>query len=158
MIDTHLNPAFGESQLRLITKDAAQSFLNAKMKGGSSWKTIKHIRTVFGSIIEAAVRDELLISNPVRRTRLPRRGPTEEPLPIAPATLHNLIQSLAEPSRSIAALLVMTGLRIGELLALRWQDVDLQKGFLSVRQTVYEGHFDEPKSKRSKRCIPLGNL
>jgi integrase len=43
------------------------------------------------------------------------------------------------------------------LLALRWQDVDLQKGFLSVRQTVYEGHFDEPKSKRSKRRIPLGS-
>ena len=50
----------------------------------------------------------------------------------------------------------MTGLRIGELLALRWQDVDLQDGFLSVHQTVYEGHFDEPKSKRSKRRIPLG--
>jgi integrase len=47
----------------------------------------------------------------------------------------------------------MTGLRIGGLLALRWQDVDLQNGFLSVRQTVYEGHFDEPKSKRR---IPLG--
>lgn len=49
----------------------------------------------------------------------------------------------------------MTGLRIGELLALRWQDVDLQNGFLSVRQTVYEGHFDEPKTKRSKRTVPL---
>jgi len=47
-------------------------------------------------------------------------------------------------------------LRIGELLALRWQDIDLLKGLLSVNQTVYEGHFDEPKSKRSKRCIPLG--
>ena len=43
-----------------------------------------------------------------------------------------------------------------ELLALRWQDVDLEKGFLSVRQTVYEGHFDVPNSKRSKRTLPLG--
>jgi integrase len=49
----------------------------------------------------------------------------------------------------------MAGLRIGELLALRWQDVDLQNGFLSVRQTVYEGHFDEPKTKHSKRTVPL---
>jgi integrase len=47
-------------------------------------------------------------------------------------------------------------LRIGELLALRWQDIDLLKGFLSVNQTVYEGHFDEPKSRGSKRRIPLG--
>lgn len=50
----------------------------------------------------------------------------------------------------------MTGLRIGELLALRWQDVDLQKVFITVRQRVYEGHFEEPKSKRSKRSVPLG--
>ena len=156
MVDTHLNPVFGESQLRLITKDAVQSFLNAKAKSGSSWKTVKHIRTAFGSIIEAAVRDELLASNPVRRTRLPRRGPEQERAPIAMDIVRTLIEKLPEPARSIAALLAMTGLRIGELLALRWQDVDLENGFLSVNQSVYEGHFDEPKSKRSRRRVPLG--
>ena len=156
MIDTHLIPVFGDKQLRLITKDSVQSFLNAKAQGGSSWKTVKHIRTVFGSILEAAVRDDLLISNPVRRTRLPRRGAEKEKAPIAAEDVTALIDKLAEPSRSIAALLAMTGLRIGELLALRWQDVDLVNGFLAVNQSVYEGHFDEPKSKRSKRRVPLG--
>lgn len=47
-------------------------------------------------------------------------------------------------------------LRIGELLVLRRQEVDLEDGFLPVRQTVYEGHFNELKSKRSKRSIPPG--
>jgi len=98
----------------------------------------------------------LLTGNPVRKTRLPRRGPVEEKAPIETERVKELIEKLGEPSRSIASLLARTGLRIGELLALRWQDVDLQNGFLSVRQTVYEGHFDEPKSKRSKRRIPLG--
>jgi integrase len=140
----------------LITKDSVQGFLNGKAQGGSSWKTVKHIRTVFGSILEAAVRDELLTSNPVRRTRLPRRGAEKEAAPIATENVKALIEKLAEPSRSIAALLGMTGLRIGELLALRWQDVDLVNGFLAVNQSVYDGHFDEPKSKRSKRRVPLG--
>jgi integrase len=158
MIDAHLNPAFGDMQLRLITKDAVQSFLNAKAKNGSSWKTVKHIRTAFGTIIEAAVRDELMISNPVRKTRLPRRSQAEESLEISPATIATLIEKLPEPSRSIATLLAATGLRIGELLALRWQDVDLEKKYLWVRQTVYEGHFDEPKSKRSKRKVPLAPI
>ena len=158
MIDAHLYPAFGETQLRLVTRDAVQGFLMAKTRDGLSWKTVKHIRTVFGTIIEAAVMQELLTYNPVRKTRLPRRGPVEEKAPIAPESLLALIERLAEPSRSITSLLVMTGLRIGELLALRWQDVDLQDGFLSVRQTVYEGHFDEPKSRRSKRRIPLGPI
>ena len=156
MVNTHLMPVFGDTPLRLISKESVQSFLHAKAKGDSSWKTVKHISTVFGSILEAAVRDEMLASNPVRRTRLPRRGPVDEKSPIEMETVKELIEKLAEPSRSISSLLAMTGLRIGELLALRWQDIDLQQGLLSVNQTVYEGHFDEPKTKRSKRRIPLG--
>jgi integrase len=119
MVDAHLIPVFGDTQLRLISKDRVQSFLTAKAQGGSSWKTVKLIRTAFGSILEAAVRDELLASNPVRRTRLPRRGPVDEKSPIAMETVKELIEKLVEPSRSIAALLARTGLRIGELLALR---------------------------------------
>ena len=156
MVDAHLNPAFGDTQLRLITKDAVQCFLNAKARSGLSWKTVKHVRTAFGTIIEAAVKDDFMADNPVRRTRLPRRSPVEEKTPIELETVKELIEKLPEPSCSIAALLARTGLRIGELLALRWQDIDLLKGLLSVNQTVYEGHFDEPKSKRSKRRIPLG--
>ena len=156
MVNAHLMPVFGDTQLRLLTKDRVQSFLTAKAQGDSSWKTVKHIRTAFGSILEAAVRDEMLASNPVRRTRLPRRGPVDEKSPIEMETVKELIRKLAEPSHSIATLLAMTGLRIGELLALRWQDIDLQQRLLSVNQTVYEGHFDEPKTKRSKRRIPLG--
>jgi hypothetical protein len=74
LIDTHLMPVFENTQLRLITKDAVQSFLNAKAQGGSSWKTVRHVRTMFGSILDAAYRDDLLVSNPVRKTRLPRRA------------------------------------------------------------------------------------
>lgn len=50
-------------------------------------------------------------------------------------------------------LLVLTGLRIGELLALRWKSVDLGAQTLRVTATVYEGHFDTPKTKRSARTI-----
>ena len=156
MVNTHLIPVFENTQLRMISKDSVQSFLNAKAQGDSSWKTVKHIRTVIGSILEAAVRDDLLASNPVRKTRLPRRAPAKEKAPISPDSLRALLEKLPEPSRSIAWLLAMTGLRIGELLALRWQDVDFKSGFISVRQSVYEGHFDVPKSTRSRRTLPLG--
>jgi len=156
MLNAHLIPAFGDMQLRLITRESAQNFLSKESRSGLSPKTVKLIRTAFGTIIEAAVMQDLLTINPVRKTRLARQGHVDGKAPIAPDTLRKLIEKLPEPSRSIAALLAMTGLRIGELLALRWQDVDLKNGFLSVQRTVYEGHFDEPKSKRSKRRIPLG--
>ena len=154
MVDTHLIPVFGDTQLRLITKDAVQSFLNAKAQSGSSWKTVKLIRTAFGGIIEAAVRDDLLTSNPVRKTRLPRCAPEEDRAPISPESVRALLERLPEPSRSIATLLALTGMRVGELLALRWQDIDFDTRYVSVKQTVYEGHFDVPKTKRSKRKVP----
>ena len=50
---------------------------------------------------------------------------------------------------------MFTGLWIGELLALGWRDVDLEQKVLRVTQTVYDGHFDEPKTQRSKRSVPL---
>jgi len=156
MVGAHLMPVFGDTQLRSITKDAVQSFLTMKARSGLSWKTLKHVRTVFGTIIEAAVRDELLADNPVRKTRLPRRGPVKEKAPIELENVRALLEALPEPSRSIALLLVSTGMRIGELLALRWRDVDLEAGLIRIRQTVYEGVFDDPKTKSSRRPVPLG--
>lgn len=151
----HLLPVFGNVQLRLISRDVVQSFLFAKLKSGLSWKTVKHIRTTFGTILQAAVMQDLIFDNPVRKTRFPRQGRVEEKVPISPEKLRELLAVLPEPSCSLVWLLALTGLRIGELLALCWQDIDFATGVLRVRQSVYEGHFDEPKSRRGKRVIPM---
>jgi integrase len=108
-------------------------------------------------ILAAAEMQGLISENPVRKTKLPRRGPMAEKAPIAPETVRALLEALPEPSRSLAWLLAFTGLRIGDLVALRWRDVDLDSGLIRVRQTCYEGHFDDPKTKRSRRTVPLGS-
>src|SRR5438876_3046231 len=157
MVRVHLCPAFGKVQLRLITRAMVQSFLSAKLASGLAWKTVKHLRTVFGTVMGAAEMAELIPANPVRKTRFPRRGPVKERAVIAPEMIRELLEALPEPSKSLAWLLVLTGLRIGELLALCWRNVDLGRGVLRVTQSVYEGHFDEPKSAaRSRRSVPLG--
>ena len=75
---------------------------------------------------------------------------------LTPVQVRNLAAELDEPARSITWLLVLTGLRIGELLALRWGNVDLNVRAIRVCETVYDGHFDQPKTKRSARTIPIG--
>jgi integrase len=156
VVRLHLLPAFGDMQLRSITRERVQQFLAAKSLSGLSWKTCRHIRTVFGTVMGAAEIAGYINSNPVRTTRLPRRGLIEERPAIAPENIRALLAVLPEPSRSVASLLVFTGMRVGELLALRWRDVDLTNRTVRVRRTVYEGHFDEPKTKRSNRTVPLG--
>jgi integrase len=109
-------------------------------------------------MLNAAEMDELIRQNVVKKTRLPRRVHSEEPPLVSLDDLKSLLEELPEPSRSIAALIVLTGLRIGEMLALRWCDVDLAAGTLRVRQTVYERQFDTPKTKRSRRVVPLSPI
>ena len=74
---------------------------------------------------------------------------------IAPEKVRAFLDALPEPSASLAWLLALTGLRIGELLAVRWRNVDLERGTLRVTETVYDGHFDVPKTQRSQRSVPL---
>jgi integrase len=133
-----------------------QLFLAAKLRSGLSWRTVKRMRTALGTIMAAAEAAELIPSNPVRKTRFPRRGLIKQKAVIAPDKIRDLLEALPEPSQSLAWLLVLTGLRIGELLAVRWRNVDLEYGVLRVTESVYDGHFDRPKTQRSLRSVPLG--
>jgi integrase len=157
-LKTHILPVFGDIPLRALTRDGVQKWLHGKFSAGMAWNSVRHLRTTFGTLLNAAEMDELIRQNVVKKTRLPRRIYSEEPPMVSLDDLKSLLKELPEPSRSIAALIVLTGLRIGEMLALRWCDVDLIAGTLRVRQTVYEGHFDTPKTKRSRRVVPLSPI
>ncbi len=97
-------------------------------------------------ILGAAEEWRCITENVAQKTKLPRRQHGAERAVLTPVQVRNLAAALNEPARSIPLLLVLTGLRVGELLALRWGSIDL----LRVCETVYDGHFDQPKTRRSK--------
>jgi hypothetical protein len=66
-----------------------------------------------------------------------------------------LLTSLPEPCRTIVVAAVLTGLRIGEVLALRWKNLDMLRGRVLVRETVSEGLFGSPKIRSSRRDVPM---
>ena len=100
---------------------------------------------------------DYISDNPVRKTRLPRREHKSERSILTPEQIKQLLVALPEPSKSVATLLVLTGLRIGELLALRRKSIDLDARTLRITETVYDGHFDTPKTRRTVRSIPIGS-
>jgi integrase len=157
ILDVHLVPAFGKARLTDIKREWIQSFLAVKLAAGLAWKTVKHIRGVLGRTLSSAEDWGYITHNPALKTKLPRRPirPTPKAI-LTPDQFRQLRNQLDDPARSIATLLVLTGLRIGELLALRWKCADLNSPTLRVAETVYDGHFDTPKSQRSARLIPLG--
>ena len=72
--------------------------------------------------------------------------------------LNRLLSRLDEPFKTMVVLVAITGLRIGELLTLRWRVVDLVGGTLRVRESVFQDKFQTPKSEQGTRTIPLGPL
>lgn len=126
---------------------------------GCSPSTVRQTYTVLRSVLETAVRDELLATNPAARVKRPGVPRTEARY--LTITEVAVLLEVAKDSRyaPLFRLLVSTGLRRGEALALRWQDVDLTNGLLRVRGTLsrVDGHLviGEPKTERSRRDVPL---
>jgi integrase len=154
----HLIPALGHLPLREVSREPVQAMLNAKLASGLAWETVHHLQCALSKILGTAVEWGYIEANPVRMTRLPRRRRNTAKAVLTPLQMRLLLARLPEPSRSLVLLLTLTGLRIGELLALRWHNVDLAAALVRVEETVYEGHFDEPKSRQSVRSIPIGPL
>ncbi len=157
MLRVHLIPVFGDTCLSAISRAAVQGFLNAKLAEGFAWETVHHLQSGLSKIMQTAVEWGYVEQNVIRLTRMPRRPRKPPRVVITPEQLRPLLAALPEPSRSLVFLLSVTGLRIGELLALRWRHIDWQRAVLRIEETVYEGHFDDPKSKHSLRSVPLGS-
>jgi hypothetical protein len=71
-LKTHILSAFGEVPLRSQTRDGIQKWLHGKFSSGMSWNSVRHLRTTFGTLLNAAEMDELIRQNVVKKTRLPR--------------------------------------------------------------------------------------
>ncbi len=69
-----------------------------------------------------------------------------------------LVEILPEPVRTMVLLAMMTSMRIGEILALRWKRVDLENGIMQVAESFDRGSFSSVKSQRSERQIPLSHV
>jgi integrase len=107
-------------------------------------------------ILETAVEYGYLTVNPARGVKFPQKALREKPAMLAGDSLAKLLKHLDEPYRTMVSLIAATGLRIGELLGLRWRALDLDIGTLAVRESVFEGQFQSPKTQKAVRTIPLG--
>jgi integrase len=149
-------PEFAGSQLAEVTPERVQFFINRKARS-VGWSTLRNIRTVLSAIFAAAVKYGYLKSNPVRSVELP-----PEPvklLPVLPSDkqLARLLDELPEPYRTMAWLVCVSGVRIGELLALRWRAVDWDRSCFWVVEAVDRNTFYSPKTHRSRRPILLAD-
>jgi integrase len=157
ILSAHLLPLFGDKALFEITPSHIQAFLSEKAGSGVAWHSVRNMRNLLRSVMRTAVEWGYIENNPVSRVKLPPRPRGSAPRLLHPAQIQRLVSEAREPYRSMILLAVLTGLRRGELFALRWGAVDMDRRTLEVRESVYNGHFSTPKTRSSVRRIPLSS-
>lgn len=167
MMRGHLIPAFGNLRLVELTESQIQTFYNKLFASGMASRTIHIIHTVLRAALKKAVKIRLLMFNVCDAVELPKQTKKERRV-LSEDEQKRLLKVLKEDEQGIMYIFALfTGLRRGEVLALRWSDVDLEEGIISVTKTLnrvntYADSGDrtklivsEPKTETSKRIIPI---
>jgi integrase len=154
---SYAQKVFGMTQVRQLGPEDVLRFNNALRELGCSSSTrAKHLR-VLSACLGTAVRYRYATSNPVRALH-PGQKPRPERKEAAyfeNAELPRLFVELcAEPYRTICMVALKTGMRMGEILALRWSDVDLDDAVVRVRRSYTGGQLGTPKN-RERRDVDL---
>ncbi|MBI2862918.1 MAG: site-specific integrase [Chloroflexi bacterium] len=156
----HIIPILGKFRLVKLSPQRLQAFCSQKLAEGLSLRTVQYLRAIIHRSLDQALRWGLIARNPADLVDPPRPRTQE----IKPLTLEQTARLLetAKPGRFYAlyVLAITTGLRQGELLGLKWADLDIATATLYVRQqlgrTKAEGlKLGEPKTAKGRRSVAL---
>ncbi len=163
ILGRHLTPYFGRSAIVRITTNQVSGYMTAKLNQGLSPKTINNHLNFLHGVFVFAVKRELANANPVSAVDRPRPdGPNPDIRFLNRTELEALLEGARDgrfgPTDQAVFLTAATaGLRQGELLALRWQDVDFEAGVIRVRRNFTRGQWGTPKSRRASRAVPMAD-
>ncbi|MDP9358886.1 MAG: site-specific integrase [Chloroflexota bacterium] len=162
MVRLHIVPVAGDVRLTKLSPLDVQRLYADRLVSGLSPTTVSNLHAMLHRALEQAVRWGLLARNVTEMVDPPRRATPET----ATWDTRQVAAVLATADRdddgcgALWRLALLTGMRRGEILGLMWQDVDLDRGMLSVRRTLSRGkggtwEFGTPKTTAGRRSIAL---
>ena len=155
-LNYHLKPAFGHKRLCDISTLDLQSFVLSKLDSGSGWEVCNHLRNLMSKAFAQAKKwGHFAGDNPALGVDLPEKTRVRPTYALTSQQCQKLLTVLPEPVRTMVLVGIMAGLRVGEILGLRWQDVDFNAQTIRIEQAAYRGTLGSPKTKGSKRTLPL---
>jgi integrase len=162
IVNRHIIPALGNHRLSKLTTRDVQGFYGRLLASGLSPKTVTNIDTTLRRALKQAVRWGLVKTNACEGVSVPRHH-APEMTPLNRKQARTFIKAAAgDPLEALYVTAITTGLRLGELLGLRWSDMNLEGRTLTVRRALVTGYgrqtFEHPKTKRSRRTVALTKL
>ncbi|MGO9602508.1 MAG: tyrosine-type recombinase/integrase [Candidatus Binataceae bacterium] len=159
LVHLHIIPTLGTRRLEKLTVLDVQHLLNDKLSQGLAPKTVRHIRGVLATALGRALKWGLVHRNAAALTEAPRAVRSEIRVFSSDEARRFVDVVKGERLEALYLLAVTLGVRRGEVLGLKWQDVDFEAATIDVRASLQRvnGNLElsEPKTKRSRRQLPL---
>ena len=154
-VDRHLCPYFGATELTEITAERIDTFKAGKVDAGSSPRSVNSMLKQLGAIMKYALRLDYITRNPMDHVDMVKVVSEEMDYFTAPE-VRRLLDAVPPKDYALFATAVLTGVREGELLALRWSDFDPGMNALYVRRTYHPDWGETPpKSKAGTRAVQV---
>ena len=162
IVRIHLAPALGKYHLKRLSVPIVQAFLNGKLGAGLSVRNVQIMRQALSAALSRAVREELITRNVAQLVELPAWEPSVV-VPWTPTEALAFFQAaIDDPLYPAFVLLLLYGLRRGEVLGLRWQDIDFETQIIHVRQQIHRSQgqlrIGPVKTRAGSRDLPLLGL
>src|SRR5215469_2154060 len=160
IVRNHLVPVLGNVSLQKLTAEKIQALYTRRLNEGLAPRTIVLIHAVLHSALENAVKWGLVSRNVAKLVSLPRIERYEAQTLTAEQAVKLIDVALGSRIEALLLVALVTGMRRGELLALRWGDIDFEKDVVDVQHTMsyiygYGYKESEPKTRSSRRVIVL---
>lgn len=151
--------AFGAAEVQQITRADIEDLVSAMVGGGKAKRTVEYMLGLLRQVFDRALDEDLIVKNPATRVR-PAGKPSARAVAFTMDELAAVRAAIKGHDQEAGFLLTLSGLRRSEVLALRWPDIDLRDGTLSVRHSRVDvgGQrtvMGEPKTERGRRVLPI---
>ena len=167
LLDNHLIPSFGQE--RDVTEPKVQDFVLRKLDSGLSQKSVRDMLVVLRMVLKYAVKNGLMEHHEID-VKFPTERERKEVQVLSRNSQQRIMRHLKEnlsPMNLGIYICLCTGLRIGEICALKWEDIDVDSGMIRISKTIQriyvkngtdchtEVIIDTPKTMNSMRMIPI---
>jgi integrase len=154
VIRCHIKPELGRRKLKTLAPDHVQVLYQRKLDAGLTPGTVRLVHSVLSRALDQAVKWGTVPRNVCKATTPPRAHSEEIKPPDSEQARSFLEEARGERLEALYVITVTAGLRIGELLGLLWQDVDLESAMLRVRHTKSTAktgpRFTAPKNGKGR--------
>ena len=166
LLRLHILPTFGHLKLKEINRGKIKDFFTDKILDGFSKSSVVHMKNVISGVLIKAVDDEVIPTNLSLKIKIPKNGIAkngdeeengngeEAADPLSDEETKILLGTVRlhfQKDYPLFLLLLRTGLRIGEALALRWGDIDFNGRFIHVQRGLSRKKIESPKNGKTRR-------